>query len=166
MSLDKNGAVPVDTHVLQIAQKYLKAGIKTESEKVVGTECKSEIDNLKVGKPEIDKPDLDKQEVEKQEVDKLEVDKTSGRKRKAAAEVKMESTNLSQLMTSTKTLTPRVYDAIADYFRSIWGAEFAGWAQSVVFAADLKTFSKDDDSCSPTGSKKKKDKAPQKIKKK
>ena len=47
-------------------------------------------------------------------------------------------------MSSTKTLTPRVYDAIADYFRSIWGADFAGWAQSVVFAADLKIFSKEE----------------------
>ena len=33
MSLDKNGAVPVDTHVLQIARKYLKAGVKAADDK-------------------------------------------------------------------------------------------------------------------------------------
>lgn len=39
-----------------------------------------------------------------------------------------------------KSLTPATYDAIANHFRGLWGLE-AGWAHSVLFAADLKTFS-------------------------
>lgn len=39
-----------------------------------------------------------------------------------------------------KSLTPTTYDAIANHFRGLWGLE-AGWAHSVLFAADLKTFS-------------------------
>lgn len=39
-----------------------------------------------------------------------------------------------------KSLTKAAYDAIGDYFRQLWGKE-AGWAHSVLFAADLKTFS-------------------------
>lgn len=39
-----------------------------------------------------------------------------------------------------KSLTKATYDAIGDHFRSLWGRE-AGWAHSVLFAADLKTFS-------------------------
>jgi N-glycosylase/DNA lyase len=39
-----------------------------------------------------------------------------------------------------KSLTKATYDAIGDHFRSLWGKE-AGWAHSVLFAADLKTFS-------------------------
>lgn len=39
-----------------------------------------------------------------------------------------------------KSLTKVTYDAIADHFRSLWGKE-AGWAHSVLFAADLRTFS-------------------------
>ncbi|TVY48974.1 N-glycosylase/DNA lyase [Lachnellula occidentalis] len=39
-----------------------------------------------------------------------------------------------------KSLTKATYDAVGDYFRQLWGIE-AGWAHSVLFAADLKTFS-------------------------
>lgn len=39
-----------------------------------------------------------------------------------------------------KSLTKATYDAIGDHFRELWGKE-AGWAHSVLFAADLKTFS-------------------------
>lgn len=39
-----------------------------------------------------------------------------------------------------KSLTKATYDAVGDHFRHLWGIE-AGWAHSVLFAADLKTFS-------------------------
>ncbi|KAK2794812.1 8-oxoguanine glycosylase ogg1 [Onygenales sp. PD_12] len=39
-----------------------------------------------------------------------------------------------------KSLTKATYDAIANYFRNLWGKE-AGWAHSVLFTADLKSFS-------------------------
>lgn len=39
-----------------------------------------------------------------------------------------------------KTLTKGMYDAVGDYFRQLWGDE-AGWAHSVLFTADLKSFS-------------------------
>lgn len=39
-----------------------------------------------------------------------------------------------------KSLTKATYDAVGDHFRMLWGKE-AGWAHSVLFAADLKTFS-------------------------
>ncbi|TGO31672.1 hypothetical protein BHYA_0445g00020 [Botrytis hyacinthi] len=39
-----------------------------------------------------------------------------------------------------KSLTKATYDAIGDHFRGLWGKE-AGWAHSVLFAADLKAFS-------------------------
>lgn len=38
-----------------------------------------------------------------------------------------------------RTLTKAIYDAIGDHFRALWGKE-AGWAHSVLFAADLRTF--------------------------
>ncbi|OCK75064.1 DNA glycosylase [Lepidopterella palustris CBS 459.81] len=38
------------------------------------------------------------------------------------------------------SLTPATYEAVANKFRSLWGKE-AGWAHSVLFTADLKTFS-------------------------
>jgi N-glycosylase/DNA lyase len=38
-----------------------------------------------------------------------------------------------------KSLTKATYDAVGDHFRQLWGYE-AGWAHSVLFAADLKTF--------------------------
>ncbi|KAK3393184.1 DNA glycosylase [Podospora didyma] len=40
----------------------------------------------------------------------------------------------------TKTFTKTMYDAIGDHFRRIWGPQ-AGWAQSVLFTANLKSFS-------------------------
>jgi N-glycosylase/DNA lyase len=39
-----------------------------------------------------------------------------------------------------KSLTKSTYDAVGDHFRQLWGKE-AGWAHSVLFTADLKTFS-------------------------
>lgn len=38
-----------------------------------------------------------------------------------------------------KSLTKATYDAVGDHFRALWGRE-AGWAHSVLFAADLRTF--------------------------
>ncbi|XP_054770057.2 N-glycosylase/DNA lyase-like [Lytechinus pictus] len=39
----------------------------------------------------------------------------------------------------TKTLTDRTYRQIGDFFRELFG-EYAGWAHSVLFSADLKKF--------------------------
>jgi N-glycosylase/DNA lyase len=39
-----------------------------------------------------------------------------------------------------KSLTKVTYDAVGDHFRALWGRE-AGWAHSVLFTADLRTFS-------------------------
>ncbi|KAB8205528.1 DNA glycosylase [Aspergillus parasiticus] len=39
-----------------------------------------------------------------------------------------------------KSLTKATYDAVGNHFRKLWGKE-AGWAQSVLFTANLKTFS-------------------------
>lgn len=39
-----------------------------------------------------------------------------------------------------KSLTKVTYDAVGDHFRALWGRE-AGWAHSVLFTADLKSFS-------------------------
>ncbi|RKF65106.1 N-glycosylase/DNA lyase [Erysiphe neolycopersici] len=39
-----------------------------------------------------------------------------------------------------KNLTRNNYEAIGNFFRTLWGKE-AGWAHSVLFAADLKVFS-------------------------
>ncbi|KAL4782663.1 DNA glycosylase [Aspergillus varians] len=41
---------------------------------------------------------------------------------------------------SHKSLTKATYDAVANHFRKLWGKE-AGWAHSVLFTADLRTFS-------------------------
>jgi N-glycosylase/DNA lyase len=38
-----------------------------------------------------------------------------------------------------RSLTKATYDAVGDHFRNLWGKE-AGWAHSVLFAADLRTF--------------------------
>ncbi|KAL8741791.1 MAG: hypothetical protein Q9190_005644 [Brigantiaea leucoxantha] len=38
------------------------------------------------------------------------------------------------------SLTKATYDAVGDHFRGLWGKE-AGWAHSVLFAADLRAFS-------------------------
>ncbi|KAL0475437.1 N-glycosylase/DNA lyase [Neurospora intermedia] len=40
----------------------------------------------------------------------------------------------------TKTLNKTMYEAVGDHFRKIWGPQ-AGWAQSVLFTANLKSFS-------------------------
>ncbi|KAJ0168115.1 N-glycosylase/DNA lyase [Colletotrichum tanaceti] len=40
----------------------------------------------------------------------------------------------------TKTFNKTMYDAVGDHFRELWG-KYAGWAHSVLFTADLKTFS-------------------------
>ncbi|KAK3951012.1 DNA glycosylase [Pseudoneurospora amorphoporcata] len=40
----------------------------------------------------------------------------------------------------TKTLNKTMYEAVGDHFREIWGPQ-AGWAQSVLFTANLKSFS-------------------------
>lgn len=37
------------------------------------------------------------------------------------------------------SLTPAMYDAVANHFRKIWGQE-AGWAHSVLFSAELRVF--------------------------
>ena len=41
----------------------------------------------------------------------------------------------------TKTLNRAIHDAVGDHFRGIWG-EYAGWAQSVLFTANLKSFAR------------------------
>ncbi|OJJ41792.1 hypothetical protein ASPWEDRAFT_147749 [Aspergillus wentii DTO 134E9] len=41
---------------------------------------------------------------------------------------------------SGKTLNKVTYDAVGNHFRKLWGKE-AGWAHSVLFTADLRTFS-------------------------
>ncbi|KAI8518638.1 8-oxoguanine glycosylase ogg1 [Branchiostoma belcheri] len=68
MSLDKTGAIPVDTHVWQIVNRDYKHKLGT-----------------------------------------------------------------------TKTLTDKTYKEIGDFFRQLWGP-YAGWAHSVLFAADLHKF--------------------------
>ncbi|KAI1383279.1 DNA glycosylase [Hypoxylon trugodes] len=40
----------------------------------------------------------------------------------------------------TKTFSKVMYDSVGDHFRKIWGQQ-AGWAQSVLFTANLKSFS-------------------------
>ncbi|XP_078605713.1 N-glycosylase/DNA lyase-like [Branchiostoma floridae x Branchiostoma japonicum] len=40
---------------------------------------------------------------------------------------------------TTKTLTDKTYKEIGDFFRQLWGP-YAGWAHSVLFAADLRKF--------------------------
>ncbi|KAG6007870.1 hypothetical protein E4U21_005458 [Claviceps maximensis] len=40
----------------------------------------------------------------------------------------------------TKTFNKTMYDAVGDHFRDIWG-DYAGWAHSVLFTADLREFS-------------------------
>ncbi|KAH6898396.1 N-glycosylase/DNA lyase [Thelonectria olida] len=40
----------------------------------------------------------------------------------------------------TKTFNKVMYDAVGDHFRALWG-EYAGWAHSVLFTADLREFS-------------------------
>lgn len=42
--------------------------------------------------------------------------------------------------TKTKTFSKAMYHSVGDHFRKIWGPQ-AGWAQSVLFTANLKSFS-------------------------
>ncbi|CAM1506639.1 Fc.00g062800.m01.CDS01 [Cosmosporella sp. VM-42] len=42
--------------------------------------------------------------------------------------------------TKTKTFNKAMYDAVGDHFRALWG-DYAGWAHSVLFTADLREFS-------------------------
>jgi N-glycosylase/DNA lyase len=42
--------------------------------------------------------------------------------------------------TKTKTFSKAMYDSVGDHFRQMWGPQ-AGWAQSVLFTANLKSFS-------------------------
>ncbi|GAB0132867.1 hypothetical protein EsDP_00001289 [Epichloe bromicola] len=42
--------------------------------------------------------------------------------------------------TKAKTFNKVMYDAVGDHFRKIWG-DYAGWAHSVLFTADLREFS-------------------------
>ncbi|KAI0113975.1 DNA glycosylase [Nemania sp. FL0031] len=42
--------------------------------------------------------------------------------------------------TKTKTFSKLMYHSVGDHFRQIWGPQ-AGWAQSVLFTANLKSFS-------------------------
>jgi N-glycosylase/DNA lyase len=39
----------------------------------------------------------------------------------------------------TKTFTKTMYDAVGEHFRALWGPQ-AGWAQSVLFTANLRAF--------------------------
>ncbi|CAK7214593.1 8-oxoguanine glycosylase ogg1 [Sporothrix curviconia] len=41
---------------------------------------------------------------------------------------------------ASKTFSRAVHDAVGDHFRGLWGP-YAGWAQSVLFTANLKSFS-------------------------
>ena len=42
-------------------------------------------------------------------------------------------------LSKTKTLTERTYRQIGDFFRDLFG-DYAGWAHSVLFTADLRKF--------------------------
>ncbi|KAN0112093.1 DNA glycosylase [Russula decolorans] len=39
-----------------------------------------------------------------------------------------------------QAMSPKLYDAISEKFQNVWG-DYAGWAHSVLFTADLKAFS-------------------------
>lgn len=45
-----------------------------------------------------------------------------------------------------KSLTEKIYNEIGDHFREIYGP-FAGWAQTVLFCADLKKFKNENEEC-------------------
>ncbi|RCI14619.1 hypothetical protein L249_6373 [Ophiocordyceps polyrhachis-furcata BCC 54312] len=45
--------------------------------------------------------------------------------------------------TKSKSFNKVLYNAVGDHFRDIWG-EYAGWAHSVLFTADLKAFTDQD----------------------
>ena len=57
-----------------------------------------------------------------------------------------------------KSVTDKVYSEIGDHFRSLYG-DYAGWAHSVLFSADLKELSHlqdDDDGTTKKKAKKRK----------
>ncbi|CAK7271001.1 8-oxoguanine glycosylase ogg1 [Sporothrix epigloea] len=43
---------------------------------------------------------------------------------------------------ASKTFSKAIHDMVGDHFRSLWGP-YAGWAQSVLFTANLKAFSEE-----------------------
>lgn len=43
---------------------------------------------------------------------------------------------------ASKTFSKAIHDMVGDHFRSLWGP-YAGWAQSVLFTANLKSFSEE-----------------------
>jgi len=42
-------------------------------------------------------------------------------------------------LSEAKSITPRIYKAVGDKFRTVFGA-YAGWAHTVLFAAELRDF--------------------------
>lgn len=59
--------------------------------------------------------------------------------------------NSSSSSSKTNSLTDKTYWEIANKFRELWG-KYAGWAQTVMFIDDLKSFDKDKQSTSSTPS--------------
>eukprot|EP01135_Chromosphaera_perkinsii_P007236 Nk52_evm44s745 gene=Nk52_evmTU44s745 len=101
MSMDKHGAIPVDTHVWQIAAtSYL---------------------------PELRCPAVIARSDEGHEA--------KGKNQDATA-VKSEKKTVG---TKKPSLTKKTYEKIGNFFRELHG-EYAGWAHSVLFSADLKRF--------------------------
>lgn len=163
MSLDKNGAIPVDTHVWQIAKKHVTRNppqVVAKDEKPIKTDSEATPISTNERKPETEKEAcvgktvITKGHKRKSDKSATETDYNNPKMRTGHDKVTLDRTELMSLLSSTKTLTPRVYDAIGDYFRSVWGAEFAGWAQTVVFAADLRMFKKEGGSQAEKGAKK------------
>lgn len=44
-------------------------------------------------------------------------------------------------LNKAKTVTPKIYDEVADYFRKVYG-DYAGWAQTILFCSELRSFKK------------------------
>uniref|UniRef100_A0A1B0APN1 N-glycosylase/DNA lyase n=1 Tax=Glossina palpalis gambiensis TaxID=67801 RepID=A0A1B0APN1_9MUSC len=42
-------------------------------------------------------------------------------------------------LVNVKSVTPKIYDQIAEHFRKVYG-EYAGWAQAIVFCSELQQF--------------------------
>lgn len=118
MSMDKTQAVPIDTHVLQIAERDYRW-------------------RYRPAKRPRKQPSV---------VNKAESD--VGAEEGVKAEVKAEPGAASNSMAATQALTPAVvqkskaspaYESCSRFFRDLWG-EYAGWAHSVLFTADLRAF--------------------------